>query len=195
MKIDLSGRLTAICVASNHDPDSFEATPKTSVHVTMEGIEGDRHSGLTRPSDVRTPHYPRGTTIRNSRQISIVSVEELATVAAAMGLPTILPQWLLANLAFEGIPDLTAVPPSTRLFFPQETVLVVEGENMPCIYPGKEIQRHYPEIRDLATAFPKAAIHRRGLVAWVERPGVIYEGDTVGLALPRQVLYSLASVS
>ncbi len=167
------------------------STACTQVHVMLEGFEGDKHSGLTDRSGVRTPHYPRGTEIRNTRQVSIVSAEELASVATALGVPVVLPEWLGANLAIEGIPDLTQIPPSTRLFFPQDTVLVVDGENMPCVWPGRVIQAQHPQMRGLAQQFPKVAIHRRGVLAWVERPGIVAEGDRVVARIPPQVIYSI----
>ena len=166
-------------------------TPCPQVRVTLEGFEGDKHSGLTYLSGVRTPHYPRGTVIRNTRQISIVSTDELDLIAAALGVPAVLPEWLGANLAIRGIPDLTQLPPSTRLFFPQDTVLVVDGENMPCVFLGTSSRRSIPPIRGLARQFPKVAIHRRGVVAWVERPGLVAEGDRVVARIPPQVIYSI----
>ncbi|MCA1668286.1 MAG: hypothetical protein LC793_13000, partial [Thermomicrobia bacterium] len=61
------------------------STPVSEVRVTLEGFEGDRHAGFTRRADNRTPFYPRGTVIGNSRQVSIVSVEELTAMATALG--------------------------------------------------------------------------------------------------------------
>jgi len=50
--------------------------------------------------------------------------------------------------------------------------------NPPCTGPGKLIAAAYQQP-DLASAFPKAAMDRRGLVASVELPGIITPGDTV----------------
>jgi MOSC domain-containing protein YiiM len=99
-------------------------------------------------------------------------------------LPEVLPEWLGANLMVRGVPHFSQLPPGTRLVFPEQTVLVVEGENHPCVFPGKLISHHNPGKRGLAARFPKAAIHRRGIVAWVERPGTIREGDKVQVILP-----------
>ncbi len=79
----------------------------------------------------------------------------------------------------------------TRLFFPDSCVLVLEGENHPCVFPGKTLQAANPGIPDLVKKFPKAAIHRRGLVGWVERAGTIRTGDTVRIVVPEQWIYSL----
>lgn len=156
----------------------------SEVRVTMEGFEGDRHAGMTMLANGHTPMYRRGTVIRNSRQVSIVSVEDLQAIAEALGLPEVLPEWLGANLTVSGVPHFSQLPPGARLVFPEQTVLVVEGENGPCVFPGKLISHHSPDTRGLATRFPKAAVHRRGIVAWVERPGTIREGDTAQVILP-----------
>ncbi len=168
---------------------SLVTSPVDRVEADFEGFPGDRHAGLTRPSDSRTPHYPRGTPIRNDRQVSIVSVEELAEVAARMALPEVRPEWLGANLLLEGIPLLTQLPPTTRLFFQQGAVLYISGENNPCVHPGKAIQAVYPQWTGLETAFTRAAVHLRGLVAVVEKPGIIARGDSVAVKIPTNYRY------
>jgi len=185
----ISGQVEGLLVSS--DPKSNLSLRQAQVKATLEGFEGDRHIGLTMRSNARQPHYPRGTVIRNSRQISIVSVEELAQVAAAMDLPELLPEWLSANLSVRGIPNLTLLPPSSRLFFPGEAVLVIDSENTPCTSTGRSIQSQHSARPGLTTAFPKAARHKRGLVAWVERPGIVRLGDQVTIQLAPQIVYSI----
>lgn len=182
MKRTITGRVQAVLVAP--DRDAIEAQRQPAITLTMAGVEGDRHAGVTMLSGGRTPYYPRGTEIRNSRQVSLVSVEELGEVAAAMRVPAIEPEWLGANVLLEGIPSLSILPPSTRLFFESGAVLVVEGENGPCTIAGAAIQAAYPEAEGLTQLFPKAAIHKRGIVAWVERPGVIVQGDSARAEIP-----------
>lgn len=183
----LTGTVTQLLIGSRH---SIESCNIARVQATLEGLEGDTHKGLTRRSDVRVPHYPRGTIIRNTRQVSILSQEELAEVAKAMEIPHVQAAWVGANLEMRGIPNLTMLPPSTRIFFPDDTVIVVDGENMPCIGPGNAIQEHYPDRPKLAQRFPKAAMHKRGVVGWVEREGYINDGDSVRVLLPPRVVYS-----
>jgi hypothetical protein len=43
--------------------------------------------------------------------------------------------------------------------------------------------------KEAGLAFPKAARRGRGLVAWVERPGVVTVGDPVSVRVPEQWLY------
>jgi hypothetical protein len=170
------------------EANSLVTTSCAAATVTFEGLEGDKHTGWTRGADGRTPYYQRGTTIRNIRQVSIVSQEDLDEIAAKLGLPEICPEWLGANLLLEGIPHLSLLPPGTRLAFPQAAVLRVEEENQPCLGPGKIIAAQYDNPK-LASRFVKAALQRRGVVATVELPGKITAGDSVSAETPAQVMY------
>ena len=70
-----------------------------NLDLTFDGIDGDFHTGLTRPADVRTLMlYKRDTPIRNVRQLTLVSVEELQQVADGMGIPDLRPEWLGTNV-------------------------------------------------------------------------------------------------
>ncbi len=86
-----------------------------------------------------------------------------------------------------GIPDLTLLPPGTRLQFPSGAMLVADAENHPCRYPAEIIQRHHPEA---AMGFVKAAMHKRGVVGWVEAEGVIRTGDRITVWIPPQRIYA-----
>lgn len=173
----LSGIVQAVLIGQ--DAHSLVTTPYEQAALTFEGFEGDHHAGITSRSDGRKPFYPRGTLIRNDRQVSLVSVEELAQVAASLGLPELRPEWLGANLLISGIPVLSLLAPATRLFFSGGAVLVITAENLPCSNPGRVLQKQFPGALKLASEFPRAALHKRGLVAVVECPGVIRAGETV----------------
>lgn len=175
------GKVNGIYISTQ--PDSLVSARQPQVEAGFSGFEGDKHSGITRRADSRTPYYARGTEIRNDRQVSIVSVEELQQVADALGIPEILPEWLGANLLLAGIPNLTALFPSTRLVFASGAVLRVEQENMPCRGPGKVIEEQTGR-EGIAGLFPQVALHKRGLVASVEKPGLIVEGDLVSAEQP-----------
>lgn len=148
------------------------------IEVELGGVPGDRHYGLLRPADSRQKIYSRGTMLANRRQISIVSVEECELIAEAMGLPLIKPEWLGANLLISGIDKLTELPVGTRLLFPGGTGLICEGENLPCIAPGKVIEEASGQAV-LRSKFVPAARKRRGIVCSVEREGSIKAGDSV----------------
>jgi MOSC domain-containing protein YiiM len=156
---------------------SFVTREVDRLTLVWGGVEGDRHFGLTAPAGVRQKHHPKGTEIRNARQVSIVSEEELAQVAATLGVAQVAWQWLGANLCLRGLPQLTAIAPSTRLMFPSGACIVIDGENKPCVGPGRVVQQQSGAPPELASQFVKAAFHLRGVVGWVERPGVIEAGS------------------
>ncbi len=160
------------------------SAPEAALVLTFAGPVGEAHSGATRPSCSRTTaQHPRGTEIRNVRQLSIVSAEELAAIAAEMGLDAVDPRWLGASLVIEGIPEFTLVPPSSRLQGPDGATLVVDMENRPCQLPARVIETARPGH---GAAFKRAAKHRRGVTAWVEREGRLALGDVLVLHVPEQ---------
>lgn len=156
--------------------------------LRFDGIEGDCHGGLTRESDSRMlKQFKRGTVVKNARQVSILSLGELAQIASRMAIPEVVPEWVGANLVTSGIPQLTLLPPSSRLQFPSGATIVVDIENLPCRYPAAVIQKHRPEQ---AMGFVKAAAARRGVVGWVEAEGEIRTGDDIVVWLPPQRAYA-----
>ncbi|WP_274365645.1 MOSC domain-containing protein [Paenibacillus thermotolerans] len=163
------------------DPSTFVTREVDIINVELGGIPGDRHYGLLRPADSRQKIYPRGTLIANRRQISIVSLEDCALIAEHLGLPEIKPEWLGANIVVSGIETLTELPSGTRLVFPNGTGLICEGENLPCIGPGKVIEA-MSGISGIRTKFVPAAKKLRGIVCSVEREGVIAKGDAIKVA-------------
>ena len=184
----LDARAAAILVNSTPNQD-LASSRVESVRVSYAGFDGESHSGLVRASCVRVRHqYPQGTEIRNTRQISIVSTEELALIAANMGIDGLQPEWLGANLMVSGIPDFSQIPPSTRLIFDGGAALVVDLEISPCKYPGEIIERHHTGFGHL---FAKAAVGKRGVTAWVEREGSIATGDAIRLYIPPQRIYQI----
>ncbi len=170
---------------------AFASSPVDSLDLTYEGIAGDRHGGLTRQAGGREPWYPRGTEMRNERQLSIVCRDELADVAGAMDVACVEPEWVGANLALSGVSSLSKLPPRSLLFFQDGATIKIDGQNAPCRFAGDEIAKHYPdqEAKKLALAFPKLAVGRRGLVGWVERPGKVHVGQKVIVQVPEQWIW------
>ena len=155
--------------------------------LTFEGLEGEMHGGLTRLSCARmVAQYPKGTEIRNVRQLTILSREELELIAADMGADTLDPALLGASMVIEGIPDFTHVPPCSRLLLQSGACLTVDMENRPCTYLGRDIAKDH---REFGIRFKPAAKNRRGVTAWVEREGTIAVGDTVALHVPDQPVW------
>jgi len=185
-KLDFTGRVEAL-LKNGDRQTGLEKSRVDGFTLRFEGIEGDCHSGLTRKADVRTiRQYARDTPIRNVRQLTLLSVEELAEIAAVMEIPHVKPEWIGANVVTSGIPDLTLLPPSSRLQFPSGATIVVDMENEPCRYPAEIIERHNPQQK---VGFVKAAKHKRGITAWVEREGHIGLADAITIWIPPQRLY------
>lgn len=156
----------------------------TTARATYAGFEGDYHAGLTRASCVRVKQqHPQGTEIRNTRQLSILSAEELAQIAAEIDLAEIDPLLLGASIVIEGIPDFTFVPPGSRLQAENGATIVVDVENGPCNFPAREIEKDAPGH---GKGFKAAARGKRGVTAWVEREGQLSVGDTLRLHIPNQ---------
>ena len=84
-RLTLTG--TTLTVLLCREADSILSTPISQVEATFEGLIGEKHSGFTRPADSRTPYYTRGTPIRNTRQVSIISAEEMAAGRRQPGHP------------------------------------------------------------------------------------------------------------
>ncbi len=169
--------------------ENIRSIPREVVELGYAGMAGEMHSGLTRPSCVRVKEqYREGTEIANTRQLSIVSTEELAAIAALMGLDAIDPAWLGASMVIEGIPDFSHVPPSSRLQGPDSAALVIDMQNLPCIYPAREIDKDHPGH---GPKFKSAAKQRRGVTAWVEREGRMAIGDDLRLFVPTQRAWAL----
>lgn len=176
-------------VYATPDPNDFQTRWTAALKLGFEGIAGDRHAGFTRKSGAREPWYARGTEMCNERQISIVSAEELAAIADAMEIDRIDAGWIGANVLTEGLARLTLLPPRTRLVFAGGVVLRVDGDNSPCRISGRAIGAHYPDRDGLDLLFSRLARRRRGLVAYVERPGVIRPGEEVVAHVPEHWLY------
>ena len=183
----IEGIVTGIFVGSSRD--SIVSTRKEFVRVFYDGFEGDRHAGAFRGADVRAKHFPKGTQIWNSRQISIVSEDELEEIAEMMKVPEIKPEWLGANICVKGIPRLTLTLLGSKIFIPDcygglDVSFHITAINTPCVHPGAVIQDKYPDINGLESRFPSAAHRRRGVVAVVEHAGCIQEGSKAMFWMP-----------
>ncbi|MDZ5698146.1 MOSC domain-containing protein [Chelativorans sp. M5D2P16] len=184
----LSARAAGLYVASG---DDFQTGAADALECTFEGIAGDLHAGYTRRSGGREPWYPRGTEIRNERQISIVAPDELAEVAGRMGIAEIRPEWIGANMLIDGVPRLSLLPPGTLLFFKGGATLRIAFQNGPCAIAGRVVaeQSGMADREAGALEFAKRAKRLRGVVACVEKPGRIAKGEAISLRIPEQWIY------
>ena len=179
----ITGRILWVGRVADRDA-GLPSAPLDALHLTFAGPDGESHGGLTRPSCSRVlALHPRGTEIANTRQLSILSAEEMAAIAAAMGLDRLDPALVGASMVVQGIPDFTHLPPSSRLQGPDGATLVVDLENLPCTLPARPIEGAHPGF---GARFKQAAKGRRGITAWVERSGILRPGDELRLFLPTQ---------
>ena len=156
------------------------------LQAELDGFRGDRHKSYSRQTWVGDKQ-PEGTSRRNERQWSAVSVEELAEIQHTMDLKEpITAASLGANICLSGVPHLSRLPKGTILTFPSGAVLVVEEYNPPCLEMGQKLASIHTTnsgqpVRD--TAFSKAAKYSRGVVGVVEVAGIINAGDDVTIKL------------
>jgi hypothetical protein len=164
------------------------ATPLQAMDLGFDGPLGESHGGLTRLSCSRVLGlYPRNTPIRNVRQLSILSAEELDLIAADMGLPALDPALLGASMVLRGLPDLTHLPPSSRLLADSGASITVDMENRPCTLPARPIEDRHAGY---GKRFKPAAANRRGVTAWVEAEGRVAIGDRLRLFVPDQPVWA-----
>jgi MOSC domain-containing protein YiiM len=181
---DHVGRILWLGRVPHRDRPEIDTVALPRMALTFAGVEGEVHAGYTRPSCSRvTAQHPRGTTIRNTRQLSLVSAEELARIAADLGLAALDPAWLGASVVVEGIPDFSHLPPSSRLQAEDGATLCIDMQNRPCQFPARTIEAAAPGH---GKAFRRAAEGLRGITAWVEREGVLTLGGSLRLHIPDQ---------
>lgn len=181
---DLTGTITWLGRVPHRDAPEIETVALTELALTFAGAKDEVHAGLTRPSCSRVvSQYPKGTEIRNVRQLSVVSAEELAAIAAKLGLEALDPAWMGASVVISGLPDFSHLPPSSRLQFEGGCTITVDMQNQPCQFPAKTIERARPGH---GKGFKPAAEGLRGVTAWVEREGLLKIGAKVRLHVPSQ---------
>jgi hypothetical protein len=180
---DHHGRIVWLGTVPDRDAQ-LASVPRETLRLRFAGPEGEAHGGITRPSCSRVvAQHPRGTEIRNVRQLCIMSAEELSEIAQGIGTDRFDPAWAGATLVLEGIADLSHLPPSARLQGPDGATVVVDMQNRPCHLPAAVIEADAPGH---GRAFKTAAKGRRGVTAWVEREGVLRLGESMRLHLPDQ---------
>lgn len=133
-------------------------------------------------SDVRQADaFPRGTTIRNHRQLSLVDAGEPAVIAAALGIAAVEPGLLPTTSAPRAYPKPPPCPGWRGWCSTECAVIMLGGENLPCVIAGRMVAAAHGTAPE---ALPKAASRRRGVTGWVEHPGVIRPGAGIRIVMP-----------
>ncbi len=171
----------------------FVTRPVSELVLDMHGIVGNRHHGPLRAAGPREPWLPKGALIRNDRQLSMLSLDELALIAEGLSLLQATPELIGANLVVEGIAGFSRIAPGSHLAFggswggkgkfDGSAVLRVEAYNKPCRGPGRKLADAH-DRPELEFDFVKAAACLRGLVLSVTHAGVIRPGDAVVVVGP-----------
>ena len=79
---DFIGRIVWLGLVRDRSAQ-LEAEAVAELTVSFAGPVGEDHGGLTRPSCSRVvAQYPKGTTIRNTRQFAVMAAEDLAQIEA-----------------------------------------------------------------------------------------------------------------
>ncbi|NOR62381.1 MAG: sulfurase [Rhodobacteraceae bacterium] len=155
-----------------------------ALELRFSGPVGESRSGLTRASCSRVvTQYPKGSEIRNTRQLCMMSAEELTDIAENMGIDALDPALLSVSILVTGLPDFTHLPPASRLVTAGGASICIDMENRPCHLPAKGIEAAMPSKGGL---FKAAAKGRRGVTGWVEREGALRLSDELRLHVPDQ---------
>ncbi len=183
------GRVETVLSTAAKGRLGFQSEPVVELTLDLEGIVGNRHRGWTRGADGRVPYLPRGTTMRNERHLSIVSVEDLAAIAEKLDIEHLDPRWIGANVVVSGIAHFSYLPRGTHLMLAGKVILIVTDQNAPCMLAGEAIAKHIADRPEIKLQFPALAQGLRGVVASVEHGGVMSAGMKIEARVPTQWLY------
>jgi hypothetical protein len=186
----IEGQVVRLLDATGKGRLDFRSHAVEHLSLDFEGMAGNRHRGWTRGADARVPYLKRGTLMRNTRHLSMVSVEDCAEIARRLEVPLLDPATIGANIVIEGIAHFSFLPRGTRLFFAGGAILAVEDQNAPCTLAGEAVQLAHPGRHGIRLAFPKCAKGLRGVVVTVEHPGIIEAGGAMIARLPEQWIYA-----
>lgn len=186
-KTEMEATITWLGIVADREA-ALPSSAVEALELSFDGPIGESHGGMTRPSCSRVLGlYPRNTPIRNARQLSVVSEEELTEIAARMGIERLDPALLGATMVVRGLPDFSHVPPSSRLLADSGASITVDMENRPCTLPARPIETEHPGF---GKKFKPAAAGRRGVTAWVEAEGRVAVGDRLRLFIPDQPVWA-----
>lgn len=182
-KFSLTGKVLSVYIGISDKTISKE---QDKLLLDWDGIREDRHYGRIKFAGVREEYMHKGEEMLNLRQISIVSKEELNVIAENLKIDHIEAEDLGANILIEGIKNFTEIPFGSVMKFKYGTVLLLTGDNFPCILPGKELSKR-EENHLIASQFAKKAMHLRGQTALILKSGIIKRNDNIEIVIPKEV--------
>ena len=178
--------LSTESVNSASSPSSFSyliTHPVNHLYLDGQGIIGDRHRCISRPSGGREKQlYPRGTEIIQRRHLLIVSQADCQALSDRIGVE-ITPQLLGANLVIDDVNghafSMSMIPTGTHLVFtdpnlgsssrPPLATLIAYVQQRGCGQTGKVIADHYQD-QSLVKRFRDESRENRGMIFCVEYP-------------------------
>jgi MOSC domain-containing protein YiiM len=168
------GSVVAVCRSAGH---VFSKPPVDHV-VLLEGlgVEGDAHAGVTVQHLSRVRQDP---TQPNLRQVHLIHRELFEELAAAGH--RVAPGEMGENVTTEGV-DLLALPEGTVLRLGPTARVRVTGLRNPCHQLNGLSEGLMKEL--VFTDAQGQVVRKAGVMAVVERGGVVRAGDPVGVELP-----------
>ena len=154
-----------------------------TLSVDAQGVIGDRHRCLSRPSTGRESSlYPRGTPIRQHRHLCIVSSYDCQVLSQKLNVE-VTPQLLGANILIDRIDrsafSISDLPQGAHMLVTPEdaaesikpplATIVHVVQQRGCAFTGRTLAYHYGDPI-LLKAFLDASINHRGIICCVEYP-------------------------
>ena len=183
------GRVSQTLLSNKHptaSPSSFAyiiTHPVDQIEIDGQGIIGDRHRSVSRPSGGREKQlYPRGTEIIQRRHLLVVSQADCHALSQRIGVE-ITPQLLGANVVIDDIDgqafSMSTIPTGTHLVFsdphqsfpshPPLATLIAYVQQRGCGQTGKVIADHY-QNPSLVKRFREESQENRGMIFCIEYP-------------------------
>ncbi len=154
-----------------------------AIEVDSQGVIGDRHRSVARPSTGReTSTYPKGTVIRQHRHLCVVCSHDCRVLSDRLDVE-VTPELLGADLVIDRLDgadfSLSQLPHATHLLVmpdgasdapkPPIATIVHFVQQQGCGITGNAIAARYGDKR-LVKAFREQARDHRGIICSVEYP-------------------------
>jgi hypothetical protein len=168
---------------TTHRDDYLVTREVETLSVDAQGIMGDRHRCLSRPSTGRESSlYPRGTQIRQHRHLCIVSSSDCQVLSQKLKVE-VTPQLLGANLLIDRIDgdtfSISDLPQGAHMLVTPEdagesikpplATIVHVVQQRGCAFTGRTLAHHYGDPT-LLKAFIAASVTHRGIICCIEYP-------------------------